>query len=150
MEEHRQYGDRISDRPDPGKQPLWLGERRPQTLRHRFLPYSWVPVARQPAPVVELARVGTGEPGQTPPPARRLPPPDPPRKDCDSVTCRPPSFCSRGVCQGAAKKAPPAKLAGGQTLGPSSFAARAAWQDIEPEPFLARPSDSQWLAGVLQ
>lgn len=126
-----------------------------------FIPYhrmagashTSVAVARRAAPAasapVELARVNTGEPGTTPPPGRKLPPPGPVRKDCDSTTCKPPSYCSRGVCQGAARKPPPAKLAGGRMLGPSSFAVRASWQDIEPEAFPEPLSDSRWLAGVL-
>lgn len=93
----------------------------------------------------ELARVGTGDPGTTPAPGR-VTPPGPVRKDCDSTWCKPPSRCSRGECVNSARKPAPTKMAG--QLGPSSFAVRAAWQDTEPEAFVERQSDAQWLAAT--
>lgn len=95
------------------------------------------------AQAAELVRVGTGEPGVTPPPGRTAP--GPVRKDCDPRTCKPPVRCERGECVGAAKKPAPTKLAG-QVGAPSSFAVRASWQDSEPEPMPERQSDAQWLS----
>lgn len=91
----------------------------------------------------ELARVGTGDPGTTPAPGRISP--GPVRKDCDPRTCRPPSYCSKGECQGSARKPPPTRIAG-QASSPSSYAVRAAWQDSEPEAFPERLSDELWLS----
>lgn len=62
MEKHRQHGDRISDRPDPGKQALRLGEHRPQTLRHRLTPHPRVPVVRQPAQIRRQHRTDHPDP----------------------------------------------------------------------------------------
>lgn len=105
---------------------------------------DWLPAAA----AGELARVGTGDPGQTPAPGK-LPPPGKLHKDCDSTWCRPPSRCTRGECVNSARKAPPTKLAG-QVHGPSSIAVRASWQDTEPEAFVERQSDELWLAGVIR
>lgn len=101
----------------------------------------WISSA-QASPRGELAKVGTGDPGQTPAPGRT--PPGPVRKDCDPLTCKPPARCERGQCVGSAKKAPPTKLAG--QLGPSSYASFAAWQDSCPEPFAERLPDALWLS----
>lgn len=96
------------------------------------------------APRGELARVGTGDPGTTPAPGK-LPPPGPVRKDCDPRSCKPPSYCARGECQGSARKPAPTKLAG-QVHSPSSYAVRESWQDSCPEPMPERLSDELWLS----
>lgn len=96
------------------------------------------------APALE-AKVGTTDPGQPLPAPGRAP--SPARKDCDPRTCRPPSVCRSGECQGTARKPPPQKLAG-QVSSPSSLAVHEAWQDSSPEAFPARLSDAQWLAGL--
>lgn len=123
--------------PEPGPAPSILQAHRVNPAPSSDL---WISSAQ----AGELARVGTGDPGTTPAPGR-LPPPGPVRKDCDPRSCKPPSYCSRGECQGAARKPAPTKLAG-QPSSPSSYAARAAWQDAEPEAFPERLSDELWLS----
>lgn len=51
MKEHRQYGDRISDRPGPREQALMLDKHSSQTIRHRLTPHPQMPVTRQPAQI---------------------------------------------------------------------------------------------------
>lgn len=123
----------------PAQTPRYVRARHSE----RVVAVSAAPVA--PVAPVELARVGTGEPGVTPAPGRTAP--GPVKKDCDPRTCRPPSQCRNGECQGAAKKAGPTKLAG--QVGPSSFSVRAAWQDSCPEAFPERRSDELWLSQQL-
>lgn len=128
---------------------LFFGGGSPaQTPRYVRARHSERVVAVSAAPVapVELARVGTGEPGTTPPPGRTAP--GPVRKDCDPRSCKPPSRCERGECVGAARKPAPTKLAG-QTSSPTSYAVREAWQDACPEPIPERLPDELWLAQQL-
>lgn len=119
-------------KPDSGPAPSIL-------QAHKAKSEGWLSSAQ----AGELARVGTGDPGTTPAPGRT--PPGPVKKDCDPRTCRPPSQCRNGECQGSARKPPPTRIAG-QASSPSSYAVRAAWQDSEPEAFPERLSDELWLS----
>lgn len=111
-----------------------------------FIPYHRLAGAsRASEPVVQEAKVGTGEPGQPLPAPGRAP--GPVRKDCDKRTCKPPAHCEGGECVGSARKPPPTKMAG-QAGSPSSDLVRAAWQDSQPEAFPERLTDSEWLAGL--
>lgn len=95
---------------------------------------------------VEVARVGS-ESGETPPPSRKLPPPGPPRRDCDATTCKAPAYCSSGQCVGNAKKKPPVKLAS-EPAKPSAAGEVMPWMDTNPDPMPGRVTDYQWLAAV--